>query len=286
MSVSAGIPRIKALAAALRKAREAAVPKLSVRELARQLGLSHGTVSQWETGKRIPRPEDVARVLTALGVTGDDVERIIDLARGANEPNWLTVGVPGASQQLAGAIECESTAKTITWWEPMLIPGLLQTGDYARSVITLGGVSRTEVETLVHIRMGRRDVLTRREPAHLIALIGEAAIRDRVGSPEVMADQLRHLVEMATQPNITVQIVPSGIGWHPGLVGPFTMFDFPDSPPIVHLEHHRSGVFLSDEGDVEDYRTAATTLRHLSMSPEDAAELIDKTITTLGVTSS
>lgn len=279
MSVTAG-PRIKALAAALRAAREAA--DLGQRELARQLDIRHATLSNWENAKRVPRPEDVASVLTAIGVNGQERERIIELARHAHEPNWLTAGIPGASQQLAGAMECETTATTITEWEPWTVPGLLQTSDYARAIIASGEMSRTEVETLVHVRMGRRDVLTREQPVELVALIGQAAIVDYVGSAEVMAGQLRHLQKMARLDTVSIQVVPSGVGWHPGRMGPFVLFDFADTPSIVHLEHHRSGVFLSNVKDVEAYKTAVRTLRRVAMSPEDSAELIAEAITTYG----
>jgi hypothetical protein len=282
MSVTAGTPRGKALAAALRAAREAA--GLGLRELARRLEIRHATLSNWETGKRVPRPEDVASVLTAIGIDGQDQERIIELARHASEPNWLTAGIPGVSQQLAGAMECESTATTITEWEPLVIPGLLQTSDYARAIIASGEMSRSEVEALVHVRIGRRDVLTRRNPVHLVALIGEAAILDYIGSDEIMADQLRHLLRMASLDTVDVQVVPSGVGWHPGRMGPFVLFDFADAPSIVHLEHHRSGVFLSDVKDVKAYRTAADTVRRVAMSPEESAKFVADVITTFGAT--
>jgi transcriptional regulator with XRE-family HTH domain len=279
MAVTAGTPRTRALAAALRGAREAAVPPMGVRELARRIGVTHPTVSNWETGKRVPRPEDVARVLTAIGVIGDECERIIQLAHGANEPNWLATGIPGVSEQLAGMMECERTATTITDWSPLVIPGLLQTGDYARAVIGSSNRPAGEVEGRVLLRMGRRDVLTRRDPVVLTALIGEAAIRQRVGGVQVMADQLRHVVKAVSEmENVTVRVVPLGGDWHPGLMGPFILFDFAKAPSIVHLEHHRSSVFLYDDEDVLAYKDAAATLRRVAMSPADSAGLITQAI--------
>jgi transcriptional regulator with XRE-family HTH domain len=272
--------RSRALGNALRQAR-AEHSDLTLRAFAQQLGIRHASLSQWETGKGVPPIEHVARILTALGVDVDEYERIMGLAKDAHEPNWLTVGIPGVSQQLAGAVECESAASEITCWEPMLIPGLLQTGNYARSILTAAGLPRSEVETLVHVRMGRREIVTRHDPAHLVALIGEAAIRDLIGGVTVMADQLRHLADMGRRDNVVIQVVPGAVGWHPGLVGPVIFFDFPDTPSIVHLEHYRSGVFLADDKDVEDYRAAVHTVRRLAMSPEDSAGLIAEVLNKL-----
>jgi len=81
---------------------------------------------------------------------------------------------------------------------------------------------------------------------------------------------------MAELDSLTVQVVPSNVGWHPGLMGPFILFDFDKAPSIVHLEHHRSGVFLYDEADVEAYRNAADEIRALAMSPVDTAAFITK----------
>ncbi|MGH3768179.1 MAG: helix-turn-helix domain-containing protein, partial [Pseudonocardiaceae bacterium] len=96
MTEPGGAPRARALAGALRQAREAA--KVSVREVARRLGISHSVVSYWETSKRVPRLEDVASYLTAIGVTGDEREAILALGRHAGDQDWLTVGIPGISQ--------------------------------------------------------------------------------------------------------------------------------------------------------------------------------------------
>lgn len=263
---TAGTPRTRALAAALREVLTSA--PISLRQLGKDIGISHTTLSQWANAKRVPEVEDVATVLGAIGVTGADRDRILDLARDARDPNWLTTGIPGISQQLAGVMECERTATTITDWSPGLIPGLLQTGDYARQI--LGN------ETRVTLRVGRAEVLRRTNPVHMVALIGEASIRQKIGSPEVRKHQLRHVLTMAELESVTVQVVPSNVGWHPGLMGPFILFDFEKAPSIVHLEHHRSGVFLYDEADVEAYRIAADEIRALAMSPEDTARFIAK----------
>lgn len=273
---TAGTPRTRALASALRGVVDES--PYGVRELARRMGISHTTLSQWINARRVPKVEDVATLLGAVEVTGDNRDRILDLARDASDPNWLTTGIPGVSHQLAGVMECERTATTITDWSPTLIPGLLQVGDYARAILGSGAGSRAEVETRVTLRLGRRDVLTRSKPARLVALIGEAAIRQRIGSPEVRAEQLRYVLKMIELETVTAQLVPIDAGWHAGLMGPFTLYEFEDAPAIVHLEHHRSGVFLYDEADVEAYKVAAAEVCAAAMSPEETAEFIAREI--------
>ncbi|MEU6130060.1 helix-turn-helix transcriptional regulator [Saccharopolyspora sp. NPDC047091] len=266
-------PRARALSSAIRSVREKS--GISGRELSSRLGVSHGTVSHWETGRRVPTPEDVAGLLGAAGVTGKERQRLLELARHASEPNWLTVGMPGIPQQLAGAVECERSASAIVEWAPMGLPGLLQTADYARSIATSSGMDRQEIERRVTIRMGRREVVTRRSPVHLTALIGEDAIRDRIGNAETMLDQLQHLLEFARRDNIAIQVVRRCTGWHPGVAGPFVLYEFPDSPDVVHFEHYSSGAFVPDEDDVQAYHSAVRVIKKVALDQEETIRFIE-----------
>ncbi|SFE54252.1 hypothetical protein SAMN04487819_11648 [Actinopolyspora alba] len=233
-------------------------------------------MSQWEHGHRLPKTEDVATVLTGLGVDAAERDRIIELARNAGESDWLTSGIPGMSQQMAGMLECERAASDIIDWSPLLVPGLLQTSDYARAILGAGDAPREQVEPRVLFRSGRRDIFNGNPPTRLHALIGESALRLQVGGDSVLADQLRYLLKVVEWwDSITIQVVPNKTDWHPGSAGPFVLYEFDDSPPIVLLEHHRSSVFLYNEDDLTEYKSAADTLRKdVAMSPEATAELI------------
>lgn len=265
-------PRARALAAAIRTVREQS--GVSGRELSRRLGMSHGTISHWETGRRVPTPEDVASFLTAAGVMGREKRRLIELARDASEPNWLTVGMPGIPQQLAGAVECERSASAIVEWAPLGLPGLLQTADYARALAVASGLPASEIEQRVTLRIARREALTKRNPVELIALIGEDALRDKIGTPEVMEDQLRHLLVFSERENVTIQVVKPRIGWHPGHAGPFVLYDFPDAPPVLHFEHFSSGAFVPDTDDVLAYRQAISGIRKVALGADASIGLI------------
>lgn len=242
---TAGTPRTRALASALRRARTEA--NFGVREVSRRLGMSHTTISQWETGKRVPHPEDVAAMLAAIGLTGERREEILDLARGAADPNWIVAGVPGASTALAGVLECERTATEIIEWSPLVIPGLLQIPEYARAMF--GGEDTMlpkEIDAAVKIRLDRRTILTgEREdlpPAEFIAMIGEWALRQKIGGAKVLAAQLCEILTLAANGLACVRVVPDRDKWHPGLAGPFIIYNFDDAQSIVHLESYRSSV--------------------------------------------
>ncbi|GAA2817598.1 helix-turn-helix transcriptional regulator [Saccharopolyspora taberi] len=240
------------------------------------MGLSHGTVSHWETGRRIPTPEDVASLLTAAGVTGSEKKRLVELARHAGEPNWLTVGMPGIPQQLAGAVECERAASAIVEWAPMVVPGLLQTTDYSRAISLASGLPVHETEARVMLRTARREVVTGKNPVHLSVLIGENAVKDKIGEPGVMADQLQHLLELGARDNVVIRVVPARVGWHPGVAGPFVLYDFPDSPPVVHFEHYSSGAFVPDDDDVQAYRHAVDSISRVALTTAATSEFIGK----------
>lgn len=284
MVSSAGAPRARSLAAMLRTARDE--KSVSARELARQLGKAHTTIQRWESGETMPNAEDVSAYLACLGIVGDDRERIMTLARGNDEGDWLASGQPGISQQLAGVMECERKARRMTEWAPLVIPGVLQSGDYVRSIIGASGkLSASDVQTRVMFRLARRDALTRLEPVHFTALIGEPAVTGRIGGRAVMVDQLRQVLRMAERDNVTVQVVSVSGNWHPGHAGPFILYEFDENqPPILYLEHHRSGAFLVDADDVEEYRHAVNLIRRGAMSAEESAALIADVITTLETT--
>ncbi|KAA5830207.1 helix-turn-helix transcriptional regulator [Saccharopolyspora hirsuta] len=264
-------PRARVLGAELRQLREAA--GLGVRELGRRLGVGHTTVWRYESGVKPPSPEDTASVLTALGVTGAEKDRIVKMARTVRDPNWLTSGVPGIREELAALMEFERTARQITEVGILVFSGLLQTREYMRAV--MDSLPADRVETRIAFRLSRREILDREDGPHLVSLVAEAALWERIGGARVMADQLRYLAKVSKRSNVTIQVLPAGATtWHPAHAGPFILFEFDDQQPIVHLEHYRTSAFLRNVKDVRDYCDAADSLRRSAMSPEESRELI------------
>lgn len=267
-------PRARSLARVLRDVRERS--GLSERDVARRIGVSNQTVNRWVKGEVTPNSEWVSAFLTACGVDKEERERIMSLAR-APESDWLVSGPAGINPQLASVLEYERDANHITEWAPLTIPGLLQTTDYARSVISRGSpeLSPQELENMVMVRNHRRDILTRRRnPTHLEAFIGLPAILGGVGGRAVMRDQLEFLLEMAERTSVTIQAVDLSGEWTPAHLGQFIIFETPGLPATVYLEHHRSGSFKDGASDVTAYRKAAEQLKEAAMSPDRTARLI------------
>lgn len=263
-------PKARALGAELRKAREDA--GLGLRQLAEMLDISHATLSRWETGNRSPRTEDVAAYLAKVDVPSEQRDELIELARDPDGAHWLSVGMPEQHRQLATLLEIERAATRIITVSPLLIPGLLQTGPYARTVITAGAA--TDVDTRVAVRLGRREAITRTDPVELQAFIGEPVLYQNLGGREVMLEQLRTLVTLAELDNVTIRVLPTEADWHPGLEGPFAIAEFADRGPVVHLENRISGLFLHEPDEVEPYESALDRVEDVAMSPRDSTGLI------------
>lgn len=231
--------------------------------------MSHTTISQWETGKRVPALADLTAMLTAIGLTGEGQEAIIGLARDLPSPHRWTSSVPGLPPSLEGVMECERAAAEIVDWSPLVIPDLLQTAQYATEIIgDDDALTRAQVQAGVEFQLSRRPALA----AEYTALIGEWALRQRVGGPAVLVEQLKRLVKPRDDAPITVRVVPIGTGWHPGLTGPFTLYNFADGTSVGY----RAGQFGYD--DVTAYKVASARVRRAALSPADSVPFINALI--------
>lgn len=265
-------PKARALGTALRHERE--TREVTLRSLAAQINRDAGVLSRWENGERTPKPENVAQILTALGVNGERYEEIIALAYGTDRPQWIATTLPEQRQQLSAVLDLEQDATKILEVSPLLVPGLLQTSAYVRAVMSGGGIPPGEIATRITIRIGRKDILTRSNPVNLAALIGEGALHQIIGSRDVMVEQLRHLIDVSKFPNVDIRVIPYNSGWHPALEGPFFLVES-EHATVVHLENRKSGLFLHEDADVKWYKLAAEMVLKVVMSATDSIRLID-----------
>lgn len=264
-------PKTQAIGVALRRAREDA--GLSARQLATKLAKSHTTIGRWESGERAPRPVDVATVLSALGADNSLREELVELARSTDGRQWAASGLPEQQRQLTTLLEIERTACRIVSVSPLLVPGLLQTADYARAMMFTAGIPTDEMDLRVAVRIGRRDVIAKEDPAHLLAITSESALRSRIGGVDVMSAQLRSLVSYSEWSNIDLRVVPTGTGWHPGLEGPFSVVEYAGRN-VVHVENRVSGQFFHEPSDVTAYADAVATITGVALSREESVRLI------------
>ncbi|WP_103353991.1 helix-turn-helix transcriptional regulator [Amycolatopsis sp. CA-128772] len=270
-------PRSRALGFGLRKARKAR--GYGLRELARATGVHAAELSNWELGLRVPKIEEVAVLLGQLRVPAVERARLFDLVRTAREPNWAEKEMPDAPAILTTLAEYERTAAAIFSWQPMLVHGLLQTPDYARAVLSYGGSPAQLVEQRLRVRMTRQAALREHRAPECSILLGEIALRQQIGGPETLAEQLRHLIDLPRR--LAVRVVPAGGGFHPGLNGSFSVFEYSDLPAIVFLDQHRGSAYIYDEEQVADYKSAAKTMGSLALDVDASRAFIEGVIAEL-----
>lgn len=268
-----GTARIRSLAGELKDLRDQA--GLNTREAAVKVGMSASTLNRLENGGRTIDPEEVSALLVAYGVTGVERERLLSSAREVNLPGWWeTSGSGGLPKELPPLIGFEAEAVAIADVSMLLVPGLLQTADYIRGVMTATGVVKPDVETMVAARLGRQAVLTRPQPPRYLAILDEAVVRRPVGDSQVMADQLRHIIACARKPHVDVRVLPFSHGAHTGLDGTYVVLEFAKARTIVHLEHKRSSLFVDEPDDVAPFHTATDTLLATALGPADSLEFL------------
>ncbi|PKW13363.1 helix-turn-helix transcriptional regulator [Saccharopolyspora spinosa] len=266
-------PRARALAKELRAARSAA--GLTARELARALGWSEAKVSRIETARRGILVQNVEAILDVLGMKGGDRERLLKMARDIREPAWWELGRE-LPQQLTALIDAEQRAKTITDVTLNVLPGLLQTRTYTRTVMEASGVPEDRIDDHVSIRQVRQGILSKRNPATLRCFIDETAMTRPIGGAKVMADQLQKIISAVKEPNVTVRVIPLSIGAHAGLSGTFVLFEFGKPRPVVYLEARRSGAFIDEPDDVALFFDAVERLEDHASDLEASQEILQK----------
>jgi transcriptional regulator with XRE-family HTH domain len=268
-------PRSQALADGLRRVREEAPGKPSLRELTSRLGWKHPQLQRFETGTRSPSEEQVAAILDELGVHGQTREELLELARGEGWSTWLAVTIAEHERQLAALLRLEDAAKRIVHVSSLLIPGPLQTRNYARAIMVAGEVPQHEIDTRVAVRLGRKDAFVREtDPVDMLALIWEPVLRSDIGGSRVMAEQLRHLVTMAKLETVDLRVIPGNAGWHAGLETPYVLIEDEDDEANVHVETRHLGLFLHKPEDVAPYKQGAEKVLRKAMSEADSIKLI------------
>jgi transcriptional regulator with XRE-family HTH domain len=270
--------RARRLALELLRRREAA--GLTREETARQLEWSTSTIFRIETGRSRPQPGNVKVLLELYGVTGPERDGLIRLAREARQPGWWHSFRDVLPNPYEVFIGLEAGAASIRNFEPVVVPGLLQTEEYARQM-SRGGpreLDRDDIERRVQVRMERQRILTREDRPRLWAVVDEAVIRRAVGGPEVMAEQLRHLIECAEQGKTTLQVVPFSAGAHAGTTGPFIILDFPEptDPSVVYVETLAGDLYLEERADVDRYTLAFDRLLAAALHPDDSVRLVQQ----------
>ena len=259
--------RRRRLARELRKYREAA--GYTADEVTKELEWASGKVNKLERAITVrPRVTDIRVLLDTYGVTDEAVrEALLALTRDARERGWWTAYGPLEDDY----VEFESEATKISSWQPLVVPGLLQTPEYARA-LHRGYLERDEeeIDRLVRLRMDRQQILTGENPVRLWAVIDEAAVTRSFASEQAKAEQLQRLIDTDRMDHVEVQIMLLDVDPHPGLSGSFVILDFEDDPSLVYREMRPESFYVEGPAKIEERRRVFQHLSATALGPKES----------------
>ncbi|MEV0391815.1 helix-turn-helix domain-containing protein [Polymorphospora rubra] len=267
--------RRRRLGAELRRRRDDA--GVTIEMVAERLDCSSSKISRIETGHTSATPRDVADMLAIYGVVGPEGEELVQIAREARQKGWWH---PYSTVLTGAYVGLEAAAHSVRAYEQQVVPGLLQTGDYAKAMIRSArpDITAEEVERRVRVRLQRQSLLTQDDPIEVWVVLDEAVVSRPVGGDEVMRAQLARLVEAADLPNVTLQILPFEVGAHAGMDGTFTILDFAEArdPGVVYAENATGGLFLEKAEELRKYVFIFDHIRAAALRPEESVAAIAK----------
>lgn len=265
--------KAQGLGAYLREIRKKRV-KRSMASIGSQLGWSESKVSRMETGEQPISSEEAAALLAILGVVGDEHAKLMAMARTPEDPAWLDNIRDGLPEESITLATYEAEATKLTNWSPLLVPGLVQTLEYSRAFMLADGIPEAQVGKRLHARASRQEQVLNRGVEYC-AYIDETVLRfNRVGDDLIRRNQLQHLIDLSERDNVTIRLISVNSDGHPGLVGPFMVIEFELTPPVVHIELSRSGVFLSNETETAPYTDMLNRFPSISMDEADSLRAI------------
>lgn len=275
-----GAPTVRrmVLGAQLRRLREHA--GISRGEAGYLIRGSDSKISRMELGRVGFKARDVVDLLTMYGVANEEERAtFLQLVEESNQPGWwhsYTDLIPSWFQDYVGL---EESASRIQTYELQFVPGLLQTEEYAVAVASHGrpGVVDPDVQRRVELRMRRQKRLTRPDAPRLWALIDESVLHRPIGGPGVLRRQIDTILELTTQPNVSVQIVPYDRAGH-AAEGAFTMLRFAENelPDVVYVEHLAGALYMDKLVEIEMYGRALDRLAVAAETPETSRQLLSK----------
>lgn len=255
-------------------------------DVAKALGWSPSKVSRYELGRTGPKEEEVGKLLDYYEVTGPHREQVLALAREATQKGWWEARSDALPDELIGLIALEDEATSSWMWQVEVIPGLLQTEEYARQVITAAyqiGIPflPSQIDQRVEVRLRRQKILTRDNPMEFSVVLDESALLRRNTDTQVMRAQLVRLAEVSELPNVTIRIFPLQT-LHPVITSSFVLLKFgraheTELNDVVSSEQLQSNLHFEGEADTHQYRLAFQALSGAALDPEQSRELILRT---------
>jgi len=262
----------------LRSYREAA--GLTTAQVGKELDCSGAKISRVETAKSPAQRRDVRDMLDLYAVSDEQRQEVMDLLRDAKTPGWWDQFSDRLPKKYSTFIGFEADAAVCRTFEPLVVPGLLQTEEYARATIrkTLPDATPEDVDARVEVRMARQQVLTKDDPLSLRVVIDESALRRQVTTPQAMRAQRRRLIEAAAMPNVRLQVHPFDRGPLACTTSPFVLIEFrePTDPKTVYIENAAGDLYLEKPGQVARYKLVFEELTADALGADATVEFIKK----------
>jgi transcriptional regulator with XRE-family HTH domain len=272
MTIFASTGRRRELGAELRRIREDR--GYTGQDMARRLSWTTTMLSRAETGKRSMTDLEITLYMGLCDVSGEQLFKLLELA---GEPDEYRIKAhPGQiPDELHSLIFHESTASAIDGFEPSYIPGILQTPEYIRALLEEGGLADpAHIGKWVEIRHARRVVLTRANPALCTIYVHEHALRMAVGGPQVMYEQLLHLVFATGRPQCSIRVVPASAGSRGMVTSPFRIFRYSDDPPMVYVQNETTSDFLESDKDLKLYEAVLNRLATVALNDAESRSFL------------
>ncbi|MGM1058186.1 Scr1 family TA system antitoxin-like transcriptional regulator [Saccharothrix sp. Mg75] len=250
--------------------------KLTLDDAAKALYRTRSTLHRIERGETIL---DVHLAKSMMDLYDQYDPDLLEQAVRAREPGWWTTY--GIENQ--GYVDVETEAARVRELSLLVVPGLLQTGEYMRALFAAHRLTRTKrwLENDIRVRRIRQERLTDRcDPLRLDAIIDEAALRKSVGGTEVMRAQLRHLREMADLPNVSIRLLADAGGAHAGMMGSFALLSFADplEQPVLFIEHMAGAVHIEEENQLREASLEFEHLASQALGPEESVALVERVL--------
>jgi len=244
-----------------------------------EIRASRSKISRMENGRVGLKERDVADLLILYGITDEQVrDGMVSLVRQANAPGWWSKYGDILADWFEAYLGLETAASVIRTFELQFVHGLFQTEAYARAVTLLGHKTAPadEIDRRVSLRLKRQEIFTSPELPQVWSVMDEAVLRRAVGGRAVMRAQLERLAEVASLPQVTIQVVPFGGGGHAAAGGSFTILRFaePELPDVVYIEQLTSALYLDGREDVDHYREVMNELSTQALTPDRTARFL------------
>jgi transcriptional regulator with XRE-family HTH domain len=249
---------------------------ITAKQAAASIRASESKISRIELGRNAIREIDVLDLLTLYGVNAEEKEQLLGLAEQANRPGWWHRYHDILPEWFQSYVGMEEAARSIRVYEPQLVPGLLQTEEYATAVLSLGDFPIEEAERHVVLRKERQRRF-REGKLKLWVIVDEAVLRRPVAGVGTQLEQLRYLREQSERPNLTLQVIPYGVGGHAAPSG-FSILRFAerDLPDVIYVENLTSALYLDKQAEVDRYLLAMERLSIVAHEPQRTVEIIDR----------